>query len=317
MDDLLQVIQQSYTPQPRVAEIDQQQMYDVKEWLDTELLNMEHHNFPHTFVIERQDGEITMFYKMWSSGKEWLKANLKAIQNLSCASRMPTCGSHEDIDQFFSRIATEVQMRNAITVDELVDAISDGFPKTEVKEVKAMLDVKEFLGNVSNDPAQHSCPHAFRFTKDRDSKLVFQYKDFASDENWKSPRNDEVRLVDRLPKPTPRPKLVVPRLERLQLDQFQSGFLKDPSKTLQQQGLVKQLHGSEEDPRATRQESVLPTAFDNTLSNGSNGDIPTVYGIHDDQKKRQDDQKKRQDDQKKRQDDQKKRQDDQPYLGHK
>ncbi|CAH1240934.1 Hypp6221 [Branchiostoma lanceolatum] len=59
MDGLLQVIEQSYTPQPQVAEIDQQQMYDVKEWLDSEMLYMEHHNFPHTFMIERQDGENT------------------------------------------------------------------------------------------------------------------------------------------------------------------------------------------------------------------------------------------------------------------
>ncbi|CAH1240918.1 Hypp6201 [Branchiostoma lanceolatum] len=190
-------IEQSYTPQPRAAEIDQQQT--------------------------------------WKTSHSRNKGGMGPS-----ASRIPTCGSHEDIDQFLSRIATELQMRDAITVDELVDAISDSFPNTEVEEVKAMLDVKEFLAN-----------------------------GFASDENWKSPRNDEVRLVDRLPPANAKPKLVVPRLERLELDQFQSGFLKDPSKTLQQQGLVKQLHGSEEDPRATRQESVLPTAFDNTLSNGS------------------------------------------------
>ncbi|CAH1240952.1 Hypp6242 [Branchiostoma lanceolatum] len=73
------------------------------------------------------------------------------------ASRIPTCGSHEDIDQFLSRIATELQMRDAITVDELVDAISDSFPNTEVEEVKAMLDVKEFLGNAAAaDPSQHA-----------------------------------------------------------------------------------------------------------------------------------------------------------------
>ncbi|CAH1274771.1 Hypp9316 [Branchiostoma lanceolatum] len=33
MDGLLQVIEQSYTPQQRAAEIDQQQMDDIKEWL--------------------------------------------------------------------------------------------------------------------------------------------------------------------------------------------------------------------------------------------------------------------------------------------
>ncbi|XP_078593186.1 uncharacterized protein LOC144871538 [Branchiostoma floridae x Branchiostoma japonicum] len=77
MDGLLQVIEQSYTPQPKAAEIDQQQMYDIKEWLDTAMLYMEHHNYPHAFKIERQDEVVTMLYKMWSSDKEWLKPTTK------------------------------------------------------------------------------------------------------------------------------------------------------------------------------------------------------------------------------------------------
>ncbi|CAH1240904.1 Hypp6186 [Branchiostoma lanceolatum] len=77
-------------------------MYDVKEWLDTEMLYMEHHNFPHTFMIERQDGEITMFYKIWSSDKEWLKANLKAIQNLSLQGR-PLSGPSAQRNRYINR----------------------------------------------------------------------------------------------------------------------------------------------------------------------------------------------------------------------
>ncbi|XP_078657029.1 uncharacterized protein LOC144903082 [Branchiostoma floridae x Branchiostoma belcheri] len=77
MDALLEVIAQSYTPQPRASEIDNQQMYNIKDWLDTEMLYMEHHNYPHAFKIERQNGEVTMEYKMWSSDKEWLKPTTK------------------------------------------------------------------------------------------------------------------------------------------------------------------------------------------------------------------------------------------------
>ncbi|CAH1240839.1 ZSCAN29 [Branchiostoma lanceolatum] len=49
------------------------------------------------------------------------------------------------IDQFFCRIATELQNRDAITVDELVDVTSDSSQTRVLKEVNAKSDVTAFL----------------------------------------------------------------------------------------------------------------------------------------------------------------------------
>eukprot|EP00058_Branchiostoma_floridae_P008531 XP_002594019.1 hypothetical protein BRAFLDRAFT_68541 [Branchiostoma floridae] len=49
-------------------------------------------------------------------------------------------------------------------------------------------------------------------------------KDFASDEEWLLPRNNEVLLVERLPPASHRPQLVAPKIERLELAEFETGL---------------------------------------------------------------------------------------------
>ncbi|XP_035680730.1 uncharacterized protein LOC118418795 [Branchiostoma floridae] len=131
--------------------------------------------------------------------------------------------THEDVDQFFSRVAEKLRKRDATTVEELVDVIEKSFPNVEGEELDAVLDVKDYMGDVCNHLEQHSCPHQYRFTTGLDSKLIVEYKNFGVDEEWKLPRRDEVRLVERLPPAGARPSLVKPRTERLELKQFETG----------------------------------------------------------------------------------------------
>ncbi|CAH1239932.1 Hypp5908 [Branchiostoma lanceolatum] len=131
--------------------------------------------------------------------------------------------THEDVDQFFSQVAYRLGKEDATTVEELAKTIEACFPNVQAEELDAIFDVKEYLGDVSNNLEQHSCPHAFRFRKGPNNELVFEYKDYGIDDVWKLPHQDEVRLVESLPPAGSRPSLVKPRIERLELDQFETG----------------------------------------------------------------------------------------------
>ncbi|XP_019628130.1 PREDICTED: uncharacterized protein LOC109472715 [Branchiostoma belcheri] len=71
MDALLQVIEESYTPKPKATTIHANSMFDIKDWLDQEMSDMDHHNLPHAFKVQKENGEVCMYYKMWSSDKSW------------------------------------------------------------------------------------------------------------------------------------------------------------------------------------------------------------------------------------------------------
>ncbi|KAI8493185.1 hypothetical protein Bbelb_291890 [Branchiostoma belcheri] len=83
---------------------------------------------------------------------------------------------------------------NVKTWELEIHAINNSFPNVKTWELEAILDVKAFLGD-----------------------------DFASDEEWKLPINNEVQLVEPLPPPNTKPELVKPRIERLDIEQFQHG----------------------------------------------------------------------------------------------
>ncbi|XP_066266678.1 uncharacterized protein [Branchiostoma lanceolatum] len=87
MDQLLVEVEESYTPRPKVTVLDPQNMYDIKQWLDQEMVDIEHHNAPHTFKIIKKEGDVALEFKMWSSDKDWQKltpkrgGNEKAVLN--------------------------------------------------------------------------------------------------------------------------------------------------------------------------------------------------------------------------------------------
>eukprot|EP00058_Branchiostoma_floridae_P001212 XP_002586700.1 hypothetical protein BRAFLDRAFT_105506 [Branchiostoma floridae] len=54
--------------------------------------------------------------------------------------------THEDVDQFFSKIASTLRKQDATTHQELVGVINQSYPNTHTEELDALLDVKGFLG---------------------------------------------------------------------------------------------------------------------------------------------------------------------------
>ncbi|KAI8516455.1 hypothetical protein Bbelb_050360, partial [Branchiostoma belcheri] len=80
--------------------------------------------------------------------------------------------THEDVDQFFSKISSTLQRQDVATVEELIHAFNHSFPNVKTWELEAILDVKAFLGDVSNELEQHSSCQAFKFSKGLDGRIT-------------------------------------------------------------------------------------------------------------------------------------------------
>ena len=57
-------------------------------------------------------------------------------------SFLPVGHTHEDIDQFFSRIAKHLQSNNAITVNQLIEAVKHAYTPSPI--VRNMINVANF-----------------------------------------------------------------------------------------------------------------------------------------------------------------------------
>ena len=73
LDDLVRVIQESFTPSPVVTKVDN--IYDVKSWQRPHIATFKYHSHPHAFHFKLNDqGEVEMSYRNWANSKrkEWL-----------------------------------------------------------------------------------------------------------------------------------------------------------------------------------------------------------------------------------------------------
>lgn len=73
LDDLVRVIQESFTPSPIVTKVDN--IYDVKSWQRPYIATFKYHSHPHAFRFKLNDqGEVEMSYRNWANSKrkEWL-----------------------------------------------------------------------------------------------------------------------------------------------------------------------------------------------------------------------------------------------------
>ena len=72
----------SYTPKPTCEQL--LHMFDVKKWMDGHIVNtMSGHVHQHKFKFEINDGKVLIFYKKWSTTKDWVHLKPKDILNKS------------------------------------------------------------------------------------------------------------------------------------------------------------------------------------------------------------------------------------------
>ena len=115
---------------------------------------------------------------------------------------LPVGHTHEDIDQFFSKISTHLSkvgaetllgmvtvtvakyIKFAVNILDLFTVTSESFtPNSIVACLNNLLDIKEWLAPCLNDVHGHTQPHCFKFML-KDSKAVMYYKNWSSCE-WR------------------------------------------------------------------------------------------------------------------------------------
>ena len=82
-------------------------------------------------------------------------------------SFLPVGHTHEDIDQFFSRISEFLRKQDVQTLQKLLALIPKAYKKlqTTAEQLFAIFDIREWFNGHLSQMNSHSYPHVFRFTK--------------------------------------------------------------------------------------------------------------------------------------------------------
>ena len=96
--------------------------------------------------------------------------------------------THEDVDQFFSRISTHLNKRNICSPIKLFTAIPRAHTKvhTTTERILHVFNVKDWLAPHQHAMYHHSKPHLFKFTRNNEGKAVLHTKDWSTSE-WVEP----------------------------------------------------------------------------------------------------------------------------------
>ncbi|XP_078346095.1 uncharacterized protein LOC144631526 isoform X2 [Oculina patagonica] len=120
--------------------------------------------------------------------------------------------THEDVDQFFSRISRRLHKKDSMTLPALVRNIHKAHtPAPDVHVLKYVFDIKAWLEPYLNSVKRHVYPHAYKFFK-RDGQVTMRYKKWANDKTW-LPDGPSLHMLNG--KPRGIPVLVRPETKKL------------------------------------------------------------------------------------------------------
>ncbi|KAL9953863.1 hypothetical protein ACROYT_G041336 [Oculina patagonica] len=120
--------------------------------------------------------------------------------------------THEDVDQFFSRISRRLHKKDSMTLPALVRNIHKAHtPAPDVHVLKYVFDIKAWLEPYLNSVKRHVYPHAYKFFK-RDGRVTMRYKKWANDKTW-LPDGPSLHMLNG--KPRGIPVLVRPETKKL------------------------------------------------------------------------------------------------------
>ena len=100
--------------------------------------------------------------------------------------------THEDIDAAFSRLAEKLRKTDAITIDQLQSLLP-------AKRLSGLFDIKQWMLPNINNIAKHTKPLHFKFSRDANDRIVFQYNSRANS-IWITAPN---QMLNGLPKGKP------------------------------------------------------------------------------------------------------------------
>ena len=85
--------------------------------------------------------------------------------------------THEDVDQLFSRFSTYLRRNDVLTMESLTSALEKSYtPRPIAIIVENMPNVSTWLGGKIEAIVDHSRPHVFKFTCNRNGKAVLVFK---------------------------------------------------------------------------------------------------------------------------------------------
>ena len=133
--------------------------------------------------------------------------------------------THEDIDQMFSCISRRLAKEDAHTLDNLENIMEDSYnPHIKVTTLSTVVDVKEWMGDVSNDVSGHIYQHQFKIVRNKEGKAEIFYKKWSLTEKWLPEGENGINVIDGVP--TGDPKILPPRIDNINLDRIEQDLPK-------------------------------------------------------------------------------------------
>ena len=82
-------------------------------------------------------------------------------------SFLPVGHTHEDIEQFFSRISTFLKKQDVQSLQKLLTLIPKAYQKvvTTAEQLLSVFDIRKWFDGHLSEMNSHSYPHVFKFTK--------------------------------------------------------------------------------------------------------------------------------------------------------
>ncbi|KAJ7371600.1 hypothetical protein OS493_024276 [Desmophyllum pertusum] len=125
--------------------------------------------------------------------------------------------THEDIDQMFLCVARRLLKKDALTLEQLKEEITESYTlHVEVHSLDAMFDVKAWMEEAHDGLSGHINQHQFKIEKNEEGHVVVYYKKWSTSPTWLP--EDGIIMTDGIPRGEP--GLDPPNLAKINLDKI-------------------------------------------------------------------------------------------------
>lgn len=126
---------------------------------------------------------------------------------------LPVGHTHEDVDQFFSRISVQLRKNGAESIPDLLHATEISMePNPKTYFMESMFDVRSWIEPHLNEIHGHRDPHCFKFLLNEENKAVMYFRNWTSN-SW-CPQEKATIVLKSLPEDIP--QFAIPSLLKVE-----------------------------------------------------------------------------------------------------